>query len=180
MNKQERSKALSEGQKRKWASGTRKPNPAGYGGKISAKLIQAHREGRMHVITHEAAMKGLANRDINNIIAANIKSGKKRRGVEMATPLSGKTEWHHKAKYWVFQNKELRILIQGFNLNKAIRDNSEHFDEGDLNWINYKCKATRGIRSLFTIDKRTDQPSSLSWRGWTAVGLFDREDVPDA
>jgi len=169
-------KKISEAQKRKWESGTRKPNPEGYGEKISQKLKQAHAEGRMHVITHEAAMKGLAARDMNKVIEALKRSAKARIGVPMPPGPSAKGVDHHKARYWIIQNVALGVTLEGLNLNELVRENSMLFNETDLNWNGgYVCRATKGIRNLFGIRKSTGRPSALSWKGWMPVDVKSRE-----
>lgn len=168
-------KKLSKSLKEKWASGTRKPNPKGYGEKISKKLKQAHKEGRMHVITHDAAMKGLANRDPENIKKANQKLAKARVGKPMPSGPSSATPEHHKSKYWAVYNKALGVKLEGKNLNHIIRENEHFFSPEDTCWNKSCCRASRGLGSLFKIDKRTGKAPG-SWKGWIAV--YSEEEIP--
>lgn len=166
-------KKLSKSLKQKWASGTRKPNPAGYGDKISAALKIAHAEGRMHVITHDAAMKGLACRDMDKVREQIKALAESNRGKSMPPGPSAKGPGHHKSRYWVFTNKALGATLEGWNLSHLVRENAHLFDDDDLAWKKSRCRATRGIRSLYAMNKTTGRPQALSWRGWMAVNVTD-------
>jgi len=173
--KEETRKKISEANKRKWASGTRKPNPEGYGDKISAKLKIAHSEGRMHVPSHEDSMKGLAARDMDKVREAARRVAKMNTGVPMPPGPGAKGPEHHKARYWIVKNTGLGVTLEGLNLNDLVRENSQYFEEGDLNWNKSRCRATKGLRGLFEIRKSTGKPNALSWKGWMMVDVSDRE-----
>lgn len=169
--KEDQKMKISQSLKSKWASGTRKPNPKGYGKKISEKLKIAHREGRMHVITADAGMKGTASRDMEKQKKLAYDLSQKNIGKEM-TGRGAKSPDHHKSRLWIVENKAMGVVLRGYNLNHLVRENSRYFDQDDLNWKKYKCKASRGLRNLFVIKKSTGNPASLSWKGWTAVDVI--------
>jgi hypothetical protein len=172
-SKEKLSKALKE----KWASGTRKKNPEGYGKKISAKLKIAHAEGRMHKVTHEASMKGLAARDMEKVRAAAKRVAAQKVGVPNPPGPSAKSPEHWKARYWILKAPNQKI-IQGWNLNELIRQNAELFLPDDVKWYgksNCECRASKGIRRLFEMKKDGSGPRVLSWKGWMIGDRRDEE-----
>ena len=169
--KEQLSKALKE----KWASGTRKSNPEGYGKKISEKLKIAHTEGRMHKITHEASMKGLAARDMENVRAAARRVADKKIGVPNPPGPSAKGPEHWKARYWILKAPNQQI-IQGRNLNELIRQNVGMFLPDDVKWYGKSksmCRASKGLRQLFEMKKDGSGPKVYSWKGWM-IGISPR------
>jgi hypothetical protein len=165
---------ISEAQKRKWASGTRKPNPDRYGDKISAKLKIAHSEGRLHAPSYETSMKGLAARDISKVSEAARRVAKMNIGTTMPPGPGAKGPEHHKARYWIIKNTGLGVILEGWNLNDLVRKNHQYFEDGDLNWNGTpRCRATKGLRRLFEIRKSTGRPNALSWKGWRPVDVSD-------
>ena len=176
MRGEETRKKISEAQKRKWASGTRKPNPKGYGDKISASLKVAHAEGRAHVPSYEDSMKALKARDMDKVRDAAKRVAKMNIGKPMPLGRGGKCADHHKARYWIIKNTALGVTLSGWNLNELIRNNAKYFDEHDLNWNGgHKCRASKGLRGLFEIRKSTGRPNALSWKGWIPVDVADYE-----
>lgn len=172
-------KNLSDGLKQKWASGTRKKNPNGYGKKGGAVRAKMMKDGRMRIagMTSEQARERQAMVDKEKQLKVNQELGKKRVGIKMTTPLSAKGPDHHKSKYWIVRNESLGVTIQGLNLNDLVRNNSHLFDDADLNWKRYRCKATKGLRGLFEIKKSTGKPVALSWKGWTPVDVLDKDKI---
>ena len=168
---------LSKALKDKWASGTRKQNPEGYGKKISEKLKIAHAEGRMHKVTHEASMKGLAARNMENVRAAARRVAEQKVGVPNSPGPSAKGPDNWKAKYWILKAPTQKI-IQGWNLNELIRQNTHLFDPDDVVWYGKskcQCRASKGLRYLFEMKKDGSGPKAHSWKGWMIGDRRDEE-----
>jgi hypothetical protein len=71
---------------------------------------------------------------------------------------------HHCAKYWQLKSPNGEI-IEGFNLNKLIKDNCFLFLDEDVTWILGGCKASKNLRKL--IDKKKDGGFRRNtWKGW--------------
>jgi hypothetical protein len=162
---------LSASLKRKWASGTRIPNPESYGDKISAALKIAHAEGRGYVIKPEHAKLGHAHVDKEKLAAMLRLRAKARIGTLNPPGLSGRGPAHHKSRYWIIQNVALGVTLEGLNLNHLVRENSQHFNDDDLNWKKGMCRASQGLRHLFQKPTSTGKPAPHSWKGWTAVDV---------
>jgi len=170
--KEESRRKLSASLKKKWASGTRKPNPEGYGKKIGATNKRKMAEGTMRKreMSSEQGRAYFEMRDHDEIIKTNRRLGLERMGQEMKSPICKKGEAHHRAKYWCIQNKGLGVTLEGLNLTQLIRDNEHLFDVRDLNWdrIGITCRAKKGLSNLYYIRKSTGRPHALSWKGWVA------------
>lgn len=161
---------ISEAQKKKWASGTRKANPKGYGKKISRALLKTYAAGLVTLPPKdpEEMRRYQAMRDPVEMVATNQRLGKERFGHEMKSPICKRGTKHWAAKHWSFTNKELGKTITGVNLTQLVRDNQDLFVHTDLNWshMQNRCRATNGLRNLHCINQRTGKPMSATWRGW--------------
>ncbi len=167
---EETKRKLSETLKKKWASGTRKANPAGYGKKISKALLATYAAGNVVLPPRdpEQCRINRAKRDHNEVIETNRRLGKQRFNQEMKSPLCKRGPNNHRAKYWSFTNKALGKTIAGRNLTQLVRDNPGLFGPNDLNWsrMENRCRATQGLRSLHCMNKRTGKPQASIWKGW--------------
>lgn len=161
---------LSAALKAKWASGTRKPNPPETYVKASATHKRQFAEGlrKIPVLTTEDAKRYQTMADPEKVRRANAINGEKRIGIPMPPGPSAATPEHWKSKYWKVKSPE-GIIVEGMNLNDLVRMNPHLFDPADLNWKKFRCKATRGLRSLFYIDKRRGEVCSRCWKGWVEV-----------
>src|SRR3990172_7078364 len=93
-------------------------------------------------------------------------------GVPMPPGPGAKGPDHWKAKYWIFKAPNQQI-IQGWNLNELVRENAHLFDKRDVVWYGKskcKCRATKGLRSLFEMRKDctgAEIRKTHFWKGWT-------------
>lgn len=162
---------LSETLKKKWASGTRKANPKGYGKKISRSLLKTYAAGLVTLPPKDPdkCREYRLRRDPNEVAETNRRLGKERYGHEMKAETCKRGVKHWAAKYWSFTNKALGKTIAGVNLTQLVRDNQNLFVHTDLNWshMQNRCRATHGLRSLHGINQRTGKPYAQTWRGWT-------------
>lgn len=159
--------AIAAAQKEKWASGTRRPNPDGYGekGGVTRKQRMADGTMRKRRMTAEQAREYRSKVDNENLAEKNRANALLRIGVPMNTPLSAKCPTHWKAKEWAFKNVAKGFYLSGRNLNHLIRTNPQMFNKEDIVWIGTGCRAKKGLCSLCHIDKRTGK-SLGSWKGW--------------
>lgn len=155
---------------KKWASGTRKKNPASMYEVTSKKMKEAYATGRRtDKPTKEASAKGLAARDMEKVRAAVRKTGLAHRGVP--NPIGARNEagpLNWKAKFWVIKSPT-GIILRGKNLNHVIRTHTDMFEVEDVKFNNSRCKASKGIGALFLFKRDGKTPQSRSWKGWTAV-----------
>lgn len=170
---------LSKALKAKWASGTRKPNPPETYVKVSATHKKAFAEGRRVPVglTSEQARERAAKYDREKMLKVNRRIGDMKFGVPNPPGPSAKGPDHWKARYWIFRSPD-RKVIQGWNLNEIVRQNADLFDEEDLQWTgksNTRCRATRGLRSLFHMKKDGSGPLVNHWKGWVALDVLDEE-----
>jgi hypothetical protein len=170
---------LSRSLKAKWASGTRKPNPPETYVKASATHKKAFAEGRRVPVgmTSEQARERRSKYDRGKMMKVNRRVGDKKIGVPNPPGPSAKGPDHWKARYWILRSPDRRI-IQGWNLSEIIRKNSHLFDEDDVRWYGKsqtKCRASKGLRSLFEMKKDGSGPKANSWKGWVAMDVLDEE-----
>jgi len=161
---------ISAALKKKWASGTRKINPRSGIDQAAETRRQMMADGRMRkrVTTPEQGREYVAKRDYDKMVEINRRIAKGKIGVPMKSPLSAMGEDHHKACYWMIHHKGQGVTLEGKNLNELVRHHSHLFDAADLNWNGkYSCRASKGLRSLFEMNKQTGQPRTTSWKGWT-------------
>jgi hypothetical protein len=167
---EETKRKISENLKKKWASGTRKANPPGYGKKISKALLATYAAGNVVLPPRdpEQCRINRMKRDPNEVAETNKRLGKERFGHEMKSPICKRGVNNWAAKYWSFTNKSLGKTIAGMNLTQLVRDNQDLFRAFDLNWsrMENRCRATSGLRSLHGINQRTGKPYASIWKGW--------------
>ncbi len=169
---------LSASLKAKWASGTRKKTPDSAYVKSSVSLKRAHAEGRMHKVTYEASMRGLAARDMNKVRAAARLVAIAGTGRSMPAGPGAKGPNHWKAKYYRLRTPQ-RQIIEGWNLVELIRKNEHLFHADDVKWYSPKggkhtkgvCRALKGLRQLFEI--RKNGKICYTWKGWTNGDRLD-------
>lgn len=161
---------ISDNLKKKWASGTRKANPEGYGKKISRSLLATYAAGLVTLPPKDPdkCREYRLRRDPAEVAATNRRLGKERYGHEMKSPICKRGANNWAAKYWSFTNKALGKTIAGMNLTQLVRDNRDLFADFDLNWshMENRCRATHGLRSLHGINQRTGKPFAQIWKGW--------------
>jgi hypothetical protein len=169
--------AIAAAQKEKWASGTRRPNPDGYGknGGVKRKQMMADGTMRKRRLTAEQAREYRSKVDNERLAEKNRESALRRIGMPMNTPLSAKCPTHWKAKEWAIKNVAKGFYLSGRNLNHLIRTNAHMFDPDDIAWIGFHCRASKGLHSLHHKDKRT-RKAATQWKGWV-LDLLPRSNV---
>jgi len=162
---------LSKALRDKWASGTRKPNPEGYGKKGGKTRKRMMMEGimRKRVTTPEQAREYRSKYDREKMLEVNARIGKARIGIPNEGERNSADENNWGAKYWKIKNVSLGVVLEGVNLNKLIKDNAHLFNKEDLQWKKCRCRASKGLRGLFEIRKSTGKPNAYSWKGWVVV-----------
>ena len=171
---------LSEALRRKWASGTRKPTPKYAYEKASLTHKKQIKAGRKkYSFTSETAKEAVKLVDKEKQKEINRRIVKETRlGIPMPHGPGAKGPDHWKSKYWILISPDKK-RIEGWNLNEIVRNNAELFDESDLVWVRSRCRASKGLRSLFEMkkDRRGNRvPTATWWKGWT---IGDRlEDEP--
>jgi len=165
---------LSASLKKKWASGTRKPNPPETYVKSSATRKQGIAEGRIVIKggwTSETAKEAQRKVDIYKLTQINREHARQRIGSRNPPGPSCRGPGHWKSKFWVVKdpNNRTRIFI---NLSEFIRSNSNMFDAKDVIWKKSSCGASKRIAQLFAKKKAPN-----SWKGWRALTQeeLDRE-----
>ena len=136
--------------------------------KIKEGMVLASKEGRLkpparHAI--ESGLKAAKHPDaIKKAVAtrSNILRGRPQR-IDAPTGAHADNQF---AKEWSLLSPDRKTYIFK-NMNQFIRDNSDLFLPCDIVWKNNGCNAARCLRQLSKIDKRTNKPFALSWKGWT-------------
>lgn len=168
--KDETKKKLSESLKKKWASGTRKPNPQESRRRQAESMKQAYKEGRAKpgIMTSEQAKERVKLRDEELVAEINRKHGKERIGTPNPPGKSGKGVENIHAKYWVLKAPNQQI-IKGTNLSEIIRTHAYLFDPKDIEWKGKSkstCRAHKGLSGLFRMKKDGSGPFVTQWKGW--------------
>jgi hypothetical protein len=153
--------------KEKWASGTRKRNPEDTWERARDTRVKNFPDGT-YKPTREAALKALANRDMEKVREACRLTGKAKAGVPNPPGPSEAGPENCKAKYWAIRSPCGQVL-RGRNLNDLIRNNAHLFDQNDIKWEKSSCKACKGIGRLFLTRSDGRTPCARSWKGWTPV-----------
>lgn len=183
-----KNKKLSEALKKKWASGTRKPNPRSTYVKASATHKKAFAEGRRKrpEWTTERAKELRAMVDYNKMVEINRRIGKEKIGLLNPPGPSARGPGHWKAKYFIFEAPNGEI-IHGWNLAEIIRSNAHLFTELELLPQGRKnierslegryvqCRAYKRLHQLLEIRKSTGEPYAYSWHGWRFISSMDTE-----
>lgn len=156
--------ALSESLTRKWASGTRKPNPEGYGKKIGATFKRRYYAGELTLRELDSdkakEMRAAVSYENEEKLAARLRErAEKHRGQLNPPGLSARGVGHWKALYWNFRNKDGRVL-EGVNLSELIRCNSHMFRPKDVVWKKSYCPATKRLGALIV---------GGTWCGWSLI-----------
>lgn len=167
---------ISAALKAKWASGTRRQNPPETYVKASLthRLAFACGARKPPVLTAERIAQMRSKIDPRNVLKANRLIGKRKIGVDNPPGPSAKGPDHWRAVYWKVRSPD-REIIEGWNLNELVRRNAHLFDPNDLVWTgksNTRCRATKGLRSLFSVTKLKGggyRRASNCWKGWVAV-----------
>lgn len=174
----EQCKAISDRQKSKWASGTRKPTPKSAYEKSSATKLRKFADGTHGKMSIEdrkriatlGASAFMANPALVEAAKNHLRAlAKARIGGKNPPGLSERGERHWKAKYWKIRTPTGQYL-EGVNLNEIVRKNEHLFDPDDVVWKKSQCRASRGLGMMFTNYK------CCSWKGWTAMNSWERND----
>lgn len=81
---------------------------------------------------------------------------------------------HHLSKFWRLLSPN-NVVIEGFNLNDIVRNNSHLFEEDDIKPNEHKpsqCRAVGCIAQLKYLTKE-GKPRRHQWKGWRLILLKD-------
>ena len=141
---------------------------------IGLGVIKAYEEGR-HTRDNNhwpVGLQAIAELHHEEIMKRAAKAGSTMRGrpQRLDAPTGAHKDNVH-AKEWELVSPDNKVY-RFKNLNQFLRDNSELFDEKDLNWKGGGCNAGRGLRTLFYLTP-DGKPRLQTWKGWHVGERFD-------